>query len=466
MKARYAAMGIVGLCAMQANGQHFDWGVQLGTPLEDITWAVAPDGSGGVIIGGVTHGALGEVDPGGEDAFIARFDPESNLMWVTQFGSDGDETINRMCSDGEGGVYMTGWTTSNLGGDYQGGEHDAWVGRFDADGNEDWIAQIGTSAEDWGWGVAPDGEGGVFVTGFTYGMLGEESFGDRDGFLARYDAEGNQSWIKQFGSDAEDYPFGAASDGAGGVFVAGHTWGDLVKLNEGTGDAFVLRFDADGVQIDAVQFGSANFEQIKHIAPDGEGGVVVCGPTFGDLAAENAGGNDWFAGRFDDGLNELWLHQIGTSAGEQPQAVTSDGQGGALVAGGSQGDLGGVPNAGGPDTVIARFDTDGLVWATQLGTSGSEIALGIAPDGVGGFYVGGHTEGDLMGENQGDRDGWVARYGCSADMNDDGDLNILDFVAFQNLWQANDASADCNDDGAFNILDFVCYQNLFQAGCP
>ena len=54
---------------------------------------------------------------------------------------------------------------------------------------------------------------------------------------------------------------------------------------------------------------------------------------------------------------------------------------------------------------------------------------------------------------------------CVADVNDDGALNILDFVAFQNLFVQQDPAADCDGDGQFNILDFVCFQNLFQAGC-
>ena len=55
---------------------------------------------------------------------------------------------------------------------------------------------------------------------------------------------------------------------------------------------------------------------------------------------------------------------------------------------------------------------------------------------------------------------------CDADCNMDGQLNILDFVCFQQEWQNQTAYGDCNNDGAYNILDFVCYQVLWQAGCP
>lgn len=54
---------------------------------------------------------------------------------------------------------------------------------------------------------------------------------------------------------------------------------------------------------------------------------------------------------------------------------------------------------------------------------------------------------------------------CAADVNGDGNLNILDFVAFQALFINGDPAADCDGNGQFNILDFVCFQALFSAGC-
>ena len=55
--------------------------------------------------------------------------------------------------------------------------------------------------------------------------------------------------------------------------------------------------------------------------------------------------------------------------------------------------------------------------------------------------------------------------GCAADVNGDGVLNILDFVAFQQAWQAQSAVGDCDGNGSWNVLDFVCFQQLFVAGC-
>ena len=54
---------------------------------------------------------------------------------------------------------------------------------------------------------------------------------------------------------------------------------------------------------------------------------------------------------------------------------------------------------------------------------------------------------------------------CPADCDENGVLNILDFVCYQNLFAAGDPGADCDGNGQLNVLDFVCYQNEFQAGC-
>ncbi len=131
------------------------------------------------------------------------------------------------------------------------------------------------------------------MTGFTYGLLGREQFGDRDAFVARYDGEGTLIWIRQFGTDVADCPFGAAPDGAGGVFVGGHTYGDLFGEPQlGLGDAFIVHYDAIGNQVDVVQFGTPEFEQVKNLAADGEGGVFACGLTDGDLGGANQGEAD------------------------------------------------------------------------------------------------------------------------------------------------------------------------------
>jgi hypothetical protein len=54
---------------------------------------------------------------------------------------------------------------------------------------------------------------------------------------------------------------------------------------------------------------------------------------------------------------------------------------------------------------------------------------------------------------------------CYPDLNQDGTLDLFDFLEFTNLFNAGDDVADCEADGAFDLFDFLCYTNAFNAGC-
>lgn len=55
----------------------------------------------------------------------------------------------------------------------------------------------------------------------------------------------------------------------------------------------------------------------------------------------------------------------------------------------------------------------------------------------------------------------VYAYGNPADFNEDGVLNIFDFLAFQGAIVAGDLKADFNFDGVLNIFDFLAFQAAF-----
>jgi hypothetical protein len=54
---------------------------------------------------------------------------------------------------------------------------------------------------------------------------------------------------------------------------------------------------------------------------------------------------------------------------------------------------------------------------------------------------------------------------CEADCNDDGVVNIFDFLCFQGQMTTGGEGADCNKDGQVNIFDFLCFQGLVTLGC-
>lgn len=55
---------------------------------------------------------------------------------------------------------------------------------------------------------------------------------------------------------------------------------------------------------------------------------------------------------------------------------------------------------------------------------------------------------------------------CYADCEDDGDLDIFDFLCFQGRYATGDAYADCEKDGDTDLFDYLCFLNTYASGCP
>lgn len=119
------------------------------------------------------------------------------------------------------------------------------------------------------------------------------------------------------------------------------------------------------------------------------------------------------------------------------------------------------------------IDANGIIFLTNGGfPNGAFISLNpdlterwtepIVNVNIGGPAIG--SNGTIVVTGVG-TDVRAYRSGCAADVNGDGALNILDFVAFQSAFQNGDEGADVNGDGNLDILDFVAYQALFVAGC-
>jgi hypothetical protein len=54
---------------------------------------------------------------------------------------------------------------------------------------------------------------------------------------------------------------------------------------------------------------------------------------------------------------------------------------------------------------------------------------------------------------------------CYPDLNGDGALDLFDFLAFVNAFNAGDLLADCTPDIQLDMYDFLCFVNAFNKGC-
>jgi hypothetical protein len=99
---------------------------------------------------------------------------------------------------------------------------------------------MGTAGTDFAWGAAAYGDE-VYITGYTSGTFnGQVNAGQYDAYGAAFDKAGNLLWIKQFGTDKDDYTRGIFAD-SDGVYISGSTWGSFSARQGGDTDYFIAR---------------------------------------------------------------------------------------------------------------------------------------------------------------------------------------------------------------------------------
>jgi len=198
------------------------WSRQITTTEGVILTSVAGDGSGGVYAAGSTQGPLGgQASTGVDEPFLLRYDATGNLLWARVFGTgDGDLGLS-VASDGAGNAYVCGFTPGDMYGTNQGG-FDVFLAKYDSSGDQQWVRQFGGTGFEEGRSVAVDAAGNAYVTGYTTGELAASpSAGGYDAYLAKYDASGNQQWVRQWGAEGTDMGEEVAADSQGFAYVFG-----------------------------------------------------------------------------------------------------------------------------------------------------------------------------------------------------------------------------------------------------
>ena len=337
---------------------HEVWTRQFGSPERDLPKGVALDDAGNIYVVGQTFGTLpGQTSAGGWDAFIRKYNPAGDEVWTRQFGGGGAESAASVRIDHAGNAYVVGGTRAALPGQTNLGDYDAFIVKFDPAGNTVWVRQFGTTNEDYAMAVALDGNGDPVVAGETGGLLaGATAAGGLDGFVREYDPAGNVVWTRQFGSPLDDYAVGVAVAPTGEVLAVGTTLGALPgQKSRGDSDAYVVAYGPKGGDLWATQFGTTGADDAEAITFDAGGHAFIAGRVGTALpGATSSGGSDAFLAAVSPVGEILWARQFGGPADDYALALAI-GRGGFYLAGGTTGALPGQTNLGQRDAFVVNL---------------------------------------------------------------------------------------------------------------
>ena len=335
---------------------------------------------------------------------VATVETPYEIEWIRQVGTEWDDRACGVSADGLGNVYISGYTHGSLGGN-SAGNYDAFVSKYDLGGNLLWIRQIGTSSRDGSAAVSADGLGNAYIAGYTEGSLGGPLAGWFDAFVGKYDSEGNLQWVRQFGPSDWEESWGISADQMGNVYVTGYVHYPDVPYYDG----FLTKYDPQGNLVWSGDIGTSDWDVSYGVSADGMGNAYISGAAIGLPGSPNPGNIDPFVSKFDSEGHLLWTSGVGTSDEDWSYCVSADGLGNVYISGYTLGSLGG-PNAGSGDAFVSKYDPDGsLLWTCQFGGVEFETGFGISVDKLGSVYISGITYGSLGGPNTGTEDVFVAK---------------------------------------------------------
>lgn len=383
------------------------WARQSGSTGIEYVMNHVMDKNGNVYVSGTTSGKMGSTHYGGNDGFIAKYDSLGNLLWTDQFGTMATEDIQWSAADTEGNIYITGTTTGSFSGQNMGLE-DIFVAKYSWDGKRLWTVQFGTDSIDAGRGIYAASDGFVYVTGMTLGKIGTSSFGESDAFIMKLDGKGNLLLTHQFGTSGNDQGLAIAGDGMGGILVCGTTWGDIAARNKGFADAFVIRASPDCKVLNSSQFGSEGFDIPMALNADISGNIYVGGSTSGNFGGPQTGEGDCFLVKADNKGTVLWIKQSGTPKNDGIRAIeiNENISGNILVSG--------VLNLPPAQAFIRMYSKAGdVLWEKNLSrdiknVDSSGKAVTMARDGS--IYFSGLTRDSLFGPLAGESDYFLAKF--------------------------------------------------------
>ena len=334
--------------------------------------------------------------------------PTSTIS-VNAAPTTGTTTAASTIVDSSGNVYVLGNATGDFGNQVNQGQQDAYLTKYDSAGNVLWTRMLGSAGTANGTGLALNPAGGVVVTGSTTADLSTTAVanGNTDTFVAKYDANGNQTWVKQLQTLNQNQAAAVSVDSSGNVYIGGQVTGVIGKgqTKVGGSDAYVAKLDSKGNLVYEQQFGTTANDTVAATATASDGSLYVASVQNGHaIVSKYANGDATQAPVWQQDLGDLQNGgAIGglTVSGNQVY-VSGTTQNANLTAGGAAT----VANAasGGSDAFVFNLTDQGTTAAANfvsyVGTGAQDKGGAVTVGGDGTIYLTGSTTGTFAGQTR------------------------------------------------------------------
>lgn len=338
--------------------QEFSWARSMGSFSVDRAQAVVTDPQGNVYTTGL-FSSTADFDPGNGvtnlssagnyDIFIQKLNPAGELIWIKQIGGIADDVPYGIEIDADGNIFIAGYFSDQVDFDpgagstllTTAGNYDAFIVKFDSNGNFVWGNKIGSTLGDYAHDVAIDDAGNVYITGIFGGTvdfdpgagtsnLTSVNNSSYESFILKLTNSGDFTWVKQLGGAEDEYARAISTDAAGNVYITGYFYG-MVDFDPGAGtdnhtstggaDIFIQKLSSSGNLVWVHTMGSTNNDNCQGVNANVDGAVYLFGtftetvdfdPGPATFSLTSAGQADIFLLKLSDSGALTWVKQIGS----------------------------------------------------------------------------------------------------------------------------------------------------------
>ncbi len=382
------------------------------------------------------------------DPYKGKLVIDPTLSWSTYYGGTDMfyDAAYSTVTDKEHNVYISGSTmnTTNMAttGAHQvtfAGETDAYIAKFNSAGVRQWGTYYGGTGSDgagagsWYTSLASDTLGNIYLAAATTSTDGIATAGayqttnksgpavGGDIFIAKFNGSGTRLWGTYYGGVEEESMLqtALASDGAN-IYLAART-SSLTSIattgshqdfyGGGIYDAFLVKFNGEGVRQWATYYGGAEWElEEPGIACDRLGNIYMTGTTASLTGIATAGSHqpvyggattwgDAYLVKFNPAGQRQWGTYYGGPGDDFGCGVACDDSLNVYLLGNTNGTSGiastgahqTAPGGGDKDAFLAKFNSAGVrQWGTYYGGEDLDRSYGIAT-GKDGVYISGDT---------------------------------------------------------------------------
>ena len=191
----------------------------------DELWALTADSTGNLYAAGVITSGKEQNTASLSDTWIAKYTTDGSQLWREYWGASTWDVATCMTCDIQGNIYVAGTTEGQLGEDLARGGADVWLAKYNENGEEQWIEQFGSLATDQLFQIACDYAGNIYLSGQTAGQIAgipvEEGVG---AWIAKYRPHSDLEWIHQWQPNILSVADGLSCDALGSVYWAGRSF--------------------------------------------------------------------------------------------------------------------------------------------------------------------------------------------------------------------------------------------------